>query len=327
MELSSSESNRSFWRDMRETMLRSLKSNQRHAQRRRPGLQRRPTALRLSSLKTPPPSKALDAFRFWILLGAIEVFTVWGGASYFGRFGAVAGCAVALGFGLFVFWWAPKSLLDRTKPQPLTQHDTWRVKKAFTAWSQVIPAAHSTQLLLSDLPAMFSISVTRSNRFGTIIMSRSLLNRLSEDELFDLVGFELAKIHSGYARAATYSVCLAGVFDWPGLRWLAAAMARFIIGTSRWTSGSSHRVFSLDEWMAECCVSRDLWSRTIFNVAEMSRGLYRTTAPSEIPLDPMCALTESLDRQYSKVSMSWYALKLMPSPRERIARLVGHYPP
>jgi heat shock protein HtpX len=196
---------------------------------------------------------------------------------------------------------------------------------------------------LLDLPTPLAFSAGMLTSRTTLYLSEELTRRLSREELRAVVAYELARLKNKDVRATTAGAALASVFVALAFaidetlflgflrrlrlplaerrRWLPGPMiyllSPLIIGILRLATNRS-AVFTADEDAASAIGDPQTLAQTLWKLdAYLHARPLTTVGPADANLflvNPICALP------------SLRLFNVLPSVKQRITRLVGHYP-
>lgn len=149
-----------------------------------------------------------SSFRVWIFLSLISLVLIFGGHHFAGRFGLLFGFILALSMNSVVFFYGELRLLHLFNSQLLEGQDPWGLLSMVEDLSQKaqIPTPR-VFLIESKTPTALSIGVTPKRT--TILVSESLVELFSRDEVYAVLACEVARLNRHDTMSATIASALA----------------------------------------------------------------------------------------------------------------------
>lgn len=276
-------------------------------------------------------STAMVRLAVFLTMASLLIFIL--GIEFGGRFGLVIGFAINLFLAVKIFYLTPQSFIESFNPVYLEGRDPWGLVKEVKAVARMLRCAEP-RVAISDSEDRFAFSVGILPSHSTIVISHSLLEELSTDEMRQIVSFEMArscaqltsvititfgitslllprrlkpKLKTSSARVASHFLSF-GLLT--AARVLAKALIRFTVGKSE--------VFKLDDWLASNIDSRENWARSLWNLDSMVGKHPRATNLADFAFD--CVSPLSAFHGPSRESV-------IPTVQQRIETLIGRYPP
>lgn len=307
----------SLWEDIKRTLKsrrQEWRSRRSEKFRRGQRINQNPRGFGPRVLERPRPEAlepGIDALKIWIFLFAISAAFLLVGVQFGGRFGLVLGFVATLLLNLWILFLSPNQILRDLSSWELEGRDTWGLLGAVRGASDRAHIPPPT-VALADSDDYFCLSVGISPSRSTIVISHSLVEKLSREELRLIMSFEVAKIACQWTAAATAARGLYRLMDIIGLSFVSGRLLRLSMGRGR--------IFKLDEWVASHGESREGWARTLWTLEAMMKSKPRVSKMSDSALDTVTVIT------LNSIRNSRYD-RTLPNVRTRIGALIDRYPP
>ncbi len=265
----------------------------------------------------------------WLFLSLLSLALLVAGHFVADRQGVLFAVVIALSINCLIYFYGDWRWLPSLKAHRLEGYDSWGLLPWVHERSRKLDI-HTPQLFVIPYSTPQALSMGRNPRSSKIFLTEGLMEKLSPEEVHAVVLYQLCSIR----RLDTFAFTVAGALadalmstaaflDWL-LRWiignekklmtwlispLASLVVHFAIGQRNY--------FLIDRMAAEQLRDSELMARVLWKLESYSR-----TSPLPVP--------ESLAHQFivnpltTQGSAQYF--QIQPNIRQRIERLVGHYP-
>lgn len=270
--------------------------------------------------------------RGWIFLGIVSFLFLIVGQALLGRQGLLMGFLAASALNFYIYFISEKMIFNFFKAEPLAGQDSWGVtsslKKAAENFHSQIPQVYITKI---DSPLIFCTS--RGWGKSKIILSEALLNKLTKEEIQDLLLIHMLYLLSLSAFFIGFRTQFAEIIyvitkflDWIlSIPYIVAGQDKRVVFFQRillplgTIFNESHRktLLHVDEQAAKLIGSKERFAKLIWKLQGLIQTKPFPAPPSPVILFVINPLTtDGLDKYFQK----HFGLDV------RIKNLVGHYP-
>ncbi len=270
--------------------------------------------------------------RGWIFLGIVSLLFLIAGQALLGRQGLLLGFLAASALNFYIYFVSEKMIFNFFKAERLTGQDSWGVTsslvKAAENFHSFPPQVYITK---TDSPLIFCTS--RGWGKSKIILSEALLNKLTKEEIQDLLMIHMLYLLSlsaffiGFrAQFAEIIYVITKFLD------LILSLPYIVIGQDKkvvffqkillpfgtiFTETHKKTLLHVDEQAAKLIGSKERYAQLIWKLQGLIQTKPFPAPPSPVILFMINPLTtDGLDKYFQK----HFELDV------RIKNLVGHYP-
>lgn len=270
--------------------------------------------------------------RGWVFLGIVSFLFLIVGQGLFGRQGLLLGFLAASALNFYIYFISEKMIFNFFKAQPLEGQDSWGVTNAL---SRAVENFHSfpPQVYITKIDSPLIFCTSRGWGKSKIILSEALLNKLTKEEIQDLlmvhmlyllslssffIGFrtQFAEIIYVITKFLDTILSLPYIVSGQDKRVIFFQRLLLPLGTL-FIESYKKTLLHVDDQAAKLIGSKERYAKLIWKL----QGLIQTK-PFKAPPSPVILFvinpltTDGLDKYFQK----HFELDV------RIKNLVGHYP-
>lgn len=264
----------------------------------------------------------------WLFLILISLSFLVLGYEIGGRLGLFIGFAITAGLHFFIFVFGDSGLMKRFKVVPLEGNDPWGLHPIVEKLSLQANVLPPPQVALVESPSPLAFSLAQPWRRGYLILSTSLLSKLSAREIEAVIAHQLGHLHHmdtfRYGVAAGGIRLILGIAAalnklWPPNWWLKKKQEPFLALFSplAWlvlkTAVSAKSFYQNDDLAAFLVKDKAVLAEALWKLEGLSR-----TRPQ--PLPPCTSYHFFVNPQTAR-GPSW--MDSHPPVAARIRRLIG----